>query len=32
MTASDAFQCEDCFLDLLSFGAEFGQHFEDAHF
>ena len=31
-TASEAFQYEDCLLDLLSFGAEFGQHFEDVHF
>jgi hypothetical protein len=23
---------DDRFLDLLSFGAEFGQHFEDVHF
>jgi hypothetical protein len=29
---SHAFQHEDCFLDLLSFGAEFGQHLEDVHF
>jgi hypothetical protein len=29
---SHAFQHEDCRLDLFSFGAEFGQHFEDVHF
>ena len=30
-TASEAFQYQDCRVDLLSFGAELGQHFEDVH-
>lgn len=30
-TTSQAFQHEDRFLDLLSFGAELGQHLEDVH-